>query len=113
MGSTRFRRSFTRIAYFSETVPYADLILPDTTYLERWDAISMLDRPISGAEGAADSIRQPVVQPDRDVRPFQEILLEIGVGLGLRMNEEDSGASSRADIPTISSTTSARRVSAP
>ncbi len=33
-------------AYFSETVPYADLILPDTTYLERWDAISILDRPI-------------------------------------------------------------------
>ena len=27
-------------AYYSETVPYADLILPDTTYLERWDAIS-------------------------------------------------------------------------
>ena len=80
-------------AYFSETVPYADLILPDTTYLERWDAISMLDRPISGAEGAADSIRQPVVQPDRDVRPFQEILLEIGVGLGLPgMKNEDGSA---------------------
>ena len=28
-------------------VPYADLILPDTTYLERWDCISLLDRPIS------------------------------------------------------------------
>ncbi len=27
-------------AFFSETVPYADLILPDTTYLERWDCIS-------------------------------------------------------------------------
>ena len=26
---------------------YADLILPDTTYLERWDCISLLDRPIS------------------------------------------------------------------
>ena len=28
-------------------VAYADLILPDTTYLERWDCISLLDRPIS------------------------------------------------------------------
>ena len=27
-------------SYFSETVPYADLVLPDTTYLERWDCIS-------------------------------------------------------------------------
>ncbi len=80
-------------AYFSETVPYADLILPDTTYLERWDAISMLDRPISGAEGAADSIRQPVVEPDRDVRQFQEVLLEIGVGLSLPgMTNEDGSA---------------------
>ena len=36
-------------AYYSETVAYADLILPDTTYLERWDCISLLDRPIGGA----------------------------------------------------------------
>ena len=33
-------------AYYSETVAYADLVLPDTTYLERWDCISLLDRPI-------------------------------------------------------------------
>jgi len=70
-------------AYFSETVPYADLILPDTTYLERWDCISLLDRPISTAEGPADSIRQPVVQPDRDVRPFQDVLLDLGARLKL------------------------------
>ena len=31
-------------------VAYADLILPDTTYLERWDCISLLDRPISSAD---------------------------------------------------------------
>src|SRR3546814_9775373 len=31
-------------AYYSEMVPYADLVLPDTTYLERWDCISLLDR---------------------------------------------------------------------
>ena len=27
-------------AYYSEMVAYADLILPDTTYLERWDCVS-------------------------------------------------------------------------
>ena len=48
-------------AYSSEMVAYADLILPDTTYLERWDCISLLDRPISSADGPADAIRQPVV----------------------------------------------------
>ncbi len=35
-------------AYASEMVAYADLVLPDTTYLERWDCISLLDRPIVG-----------------------------------------------------------------
>jgi anaerobic selenocysteine-containing dehydrogenase len=70
-------------AYASEMVHYADLILPDTTYLERWDCISMLDRPISEADGPADAIRQPVVEPDRDVRPFQTVLLDVGARLGL------------------------------
>jgi sulfite dehydrogenase (quinone) subunit SoeA len=70
-------------AYASEMVHYADLILPDTTYLERWDCISMLDRPISDADGPADAIRQPVVKPDRDVRPFQDVLIDLGWRLGL------------------------------
>jgi len=70
-------------AYASEMVHYADLVFPDTTYLERWDCISLLDRPISEADGPADSIRQPVVEPDRDVRPFQTVLLDLGTRLGL------------------------------
>jgi anaerobic selenocysteine-containing dehydrogenase len=70
-------------AYASEMVAYADLILPDTTYLERHDCISLLDRPISEPDAAGDSIRWPVVEPDRDVRGFQSVLLDLGVRLGL------------------------------
>ena len=70
-------------AYFSEMIPYADLILPDTTYLERWDCISLLDRPISDPDAPADAIRQPVVMPDRDVRPFQSVVLDLGARLKL------------------------------
>lgn len=70
-------------AYASEMTAYADLILPDTTYLERWDCISLLDRPISEPDGPADAIRQPVLAPDRDVRPFQDVLLDLGARLGL------------------------------
>ena len=79
-------------AYYSETVPYADLILPDTTYLERWDCISLLDRPICSADGAADAIRQPVLKPDRDVKPFQDVLIELGYRLKLPgfINEDKS-----------------------
>ena len=89
-GDYKIPRIIYSDAYFSEMVAYADLILPDTTYLERWDCISMLDRPISSAEGPTDSIRQPVVSPDRDVRPFQDVLLDLGSRLALPgMTNED------------------------
>jgi len=78
-------------AFFSEMVAYADLVLPDTTYLERWDCISLLDRPICDADGPADAIRQPVVKPDRDVRPFQDVLLDLGARLGLPGMVNESG----------------------
>ena len=72
-GRYKIPRIIYSDAFYSEMVPYADLILPDTTYLERYDCISMLDRPISDANGPADAIRHPVVQPDRDVRAFQAV----------------------------------------
>lgn len=70
-------------AYSSEMVAFADLILPDTTYLERHDAISLLDRPISEPDAVNDAIRWPVLEPDRDVRGFQSVLLELGARLTL------------------------------
>ena len=82
-------------AYSSEMIHYADLILPDTTYLERWDCISLLDRPISNAHGPADSIRQPVINPNRDgirdVRPFQDVVIELGARLKLPGFVDDDG----------------------
>ncbi len=82
-GNYRIPHIIYSDAYASEMVAYADLVLPDTTYLERWDCISMLDRPIGSAEGPADSIRQPVLKPDRDVRPFQDVLIDLGARLKL------------------------------
>jgi anaerobic selenocysteine-containing dehydrogenase len=79
-------------AFYSETVAYADLVLPDTTYLERWDCISLLDRPISHADAAADAIRQPILKPDRDVRAFQDVLLELGARLKLPGLVGDDGS---------------------
>ena len=80
-GKYKIPRIIYSDAFYSEMVPYADLILPDTTYLERYDCISMLDRPISDANGPADAIRHPVVKPDRDVRAFQDVILDIGARL--------------------------------
>ncbi|WP_224548767.1 molybdopterin oxidoreductase family protein [Mesorhizobium sp. CA16] len=84
-------------AYYSETVAFADLVLPDTTYLERHDCISLLDRPISHADGPGDAIRHPVVQPDRDVRPFQSVLIELGARLGLPGFVDEDGSAKYRD----------------
>lgn len=91
-GDYRIAHIIYSDAYASEMVAYADLVLPDTTYLERFDAISLLDRPISDADAAADAIRHPVFDPatqrdadgrERDVRGFQSVLIELGARLGL------------------------------
>ena len=84
-------------AYSSEMVAYADLVLPDTTYLERHDCISLLDRPICEADAAADAIRWPVIEPDRDVRGFQSVLLDLGARLGLPGMVNDDGSAKFSD----------------
>jgi len=70
-------------AFQSETTAFADLVLPDTTYLERHDVMSMLDRPISEFDGPADSVRVPVLPPTGDCKPFQEVLIELASRLKL------------------------------
>ncbi len=78
-------------AFFSEQVAFADLVLPDTTYLERYDVISLLDRPISEYTGIADSIRQPVIDPPEGCEPFQETLIKLANKLGLPGFCDDDG----------------------
>ncbi len=90
-GEYRIPRIIYSDAFNSEMVAYADLVLPDTTYLERWDCISLLDRPICHADAAADAIRHPVIKPDRDVRPFQDVLLDLGARLGLAGMMHENG----------------------
>ncbi len=86
-GEYKIPRIIYSDAYASEMVAYADLILPDTTYLERHDCISLLDRPISEPDAVGDSIRWPVVEAERGndegVRGFQSVLLELGARLQL------------------------------
>ena len=78
-------------AFDSEMVHYSDLVLPDTTFLERFDTISGLDRPISEPHAFCDAIRQPVVEVNRDVRPWQEVMLEIGTRLGFPALVDEAG----------------------
>ena len=86
-------------AFQSEMTAYADLILPDTTYLERHDVMSMLDRPISEFDGPVDSVRIPVVAPKGDCKPFQEVLIEMGSRLKLPAFTKDDGSRKFRDYP--------------
>ncbi|MBU3990103.1 MAG: molybdopterin oxidoreductase family protein, partial [Gammaproteobacteria bacterium] len=86
-------------AFQSEMTAFADLILPDTTYLERHDVMSMLDRPISEFDGPMDAVRIPVVPPLGDCKPFQEVLIEIGARLKLPVFVNKDGTRKYRDYP--------------
>ncbi|TKC83090.1 formate dehydrogenase [Trinickia terrae] len=86
-------------AFQSEMTAFADLILPDTTYLERHDAMSMLDRPISEYDGPVDSVRVPVVPQTGECKPFQEVLIELGSRLKLPAFTNEDGTRKYRDYP--------------
>ena len=86
-------------AFQSEMTAFADLILPDTTYLERHDAMSMLDRPISEFDGPVDSVRVPVVPPTGECKPFQEVLIELASRLKLPAFTTRRGHARYRDYP--------------
>ena len=112
-GEYRIPKIIYSDAYASEMVAYADLVLPDTTYLERHDCISLLDRPISEPDAVQDAIRWPVVEPDRDVRGFQSVLIDLAGRLQAATASSTiaAGRSTRT-MPTTSCATSGGRASA-
>jgi anaerobic selenocysteine-containing dehydrogenase len=86
-------------AFQSEMTAFADLVLPDTTYLERHDVMSMLDRPISEFDGPVDSVRIPVLPPTGECKPFQEVLIELGTRLKLPVFVKQDGTRKYRDYP--------------
>lgn len=65
-------------SFVDETAIYADLILPDHTYLESWGyqvASPSADRP-------AISNQQPIVQPVYDTRATSDVLLTLAAKMG-------------------------------
>ena len=86
-------------AFASEMTAFADLVLPDTTYLERHDVMSLLDRPISEFDGPVDSVRVPVLPPSGECKPFQEVLIELGARLKLPAFVRADGSRKFRDYP--------------
>src|SRR6266542_3658207 len=62
----------------SDTAWYADVVFPESTYLERWDPVEVL----SGIWPVV-VLRQPVVKPLHDTKPCLEIVQGLAQRLGL------------------------------
>jgi anaerobic selenocysteine-containing dehydrogenase len=86
-------------AFDSEMVAFADLVLPDTTYLERHDCMSILDRPISEFDGPVDAVRVPIVPPHGECKPFQEVLIELASRLKFPAFTHADGSRKFKDYP--------------
>jgi anaerobic selenocysteine-containing dehydrogenase len=74
--------------FYDESATYADLILPDATYLERWDWEDM----VSPTQVPEFYIRQPMVKPLGEARDFKDVCCwmaeRMGFPLGFRSAEE-------------------------
>lgn len=72
--------------YLNEMTDFADIVLPDTSYLERLEANSNYPFIFNHPAGMGEwswPIRQPVVKPAGQRRSFPEVMYEIGARLGL------------------------------
>jgi anaerobic selenocysteine-containing dehydrogenase len=69
---------------YSEAAMYADLLLPDTTYLERWDWEDM----VSNNMIKEYYIRQPVITPLGQVRDLKEVCIELAGRLSTGSGDE-------------------------
>ena len=63
---------------YSETAHYADMILPDASYMERWG----FDTRNNMALRDYVTLRQPIVQPPAECKSFVDSLIEIGKRIG-------------------------------
>ena len=72
--------------FYDEASALADLILPDTTYLERWDWEDM----VSPTQVGEYYIRQPLVKPFGEVRDFKDVCCELATRLGFPLGYDSA-----------------------
>ncbi|OGP73390.1 MAG: hypothetical protein A2V86_15295 [Deltaproteobacteria bacterium RBG_16_49_23] len=64
--------------FLNETNLYADLVLPEASYLERWDLLS----PPSMERVPYLALRQPIIKPLGESLSFSQILIELAHRMG-------------------------------
>ncbi len=73
--------------FVTETTHFADIVLPDCSYLQTLDSRSNWPFIFSHPAGPGEwcwPIRQPVLPPDGQQRRFQDVLLELADRVGIR-----------------------------
>ena len=82
-GAKRWREAIVKVPFvvsfspfFDESALFADLLLPDHTFFERWDVVA------PGRGSRVLSLRQPVVHPLADTLQTGEVMLRLARALG-------------------------------
>ncbi len=74
--------------FYDETAALADLILPDATYLERYD----IEESVAAGQVAEYALRQPLVAPQGESRDFKDVCCELAkmleIKLGFKSGED-------------------------
>jgi len=68
----------------NDTSPYADLVLPTTTYLEQWD----MTLPVPNLPFSQLGLQQPIVPPLNGARPIGDVLLQLATETGVTLLPE-------------------------
>ena len=72
--------------FYDETAALADMILPDATYLERFD----IEDTISPNQIPEYALRQPLVAPQGESRDFKDVCLELANRMGFPLGFESA-----------------------
>ncbi|RLA36543.1 MAG: DMSO reductase [Gammaproteobacteria bacterium] len=72
--------------FYGDSTMYADLILPDTPFTERWTAEDM----VSPSQVAEFYIRQPFTKPMGEARDFSDVVFDLAKRLGVDMGAAKS-----------------------
>ncbi len=90
VDSESFKKAFAKIPFIinfspfmDETALYSDLVLPDSTFLERWESTAVS----SGIGRAAFGIRQPVVEPLYDTLNTGDVIIRLADKIGKPVSE--------------------------
>ena len=74
--------------FYDETAALADLVLPDATYLERFE----VEAGVSPDGLAEYALRQPVVEPLAESRDFQNVCCQLAERMGLDLGFDTAEA---------------------